>query len=204
MRLGIDARFYSEAGGLGRYTQELLKELEKQDTSNFYIVFVNQDGWKDYQPQNPKFQKVLADVKWYTLTEQLKMGGIIKKQKIDLMHFLHWNIPFLYRQPFIVTIHDLILLKYPSRQASTLGPVKYWIKNLGYKLILRHAILNAKKILTPSHFVKKDILENFQINSEKIIVTYEGITNFSQTNQNSELLHQLNITKPYFLYVGVS
>jgi len=204
MRIGIDARFYSEAGGLGRYTQELLKELEKQNTSDFFIIFVNQDGWKDYQPQNPKFHKVLANIKWYTMPEQLRLGQIIKNQKVDLMHFLHWNIPFFYHQPFIVTIHDLILLKYPSRQASTLGPIKYWLKNLGYKLILHHAIIASKKILVPSQFVKKDIVANFPITPEKIDVTYEGITTFPDNSLKPEILSQLKITKPYFLYVGVS
>ncbi|HPV70651.1 MAG TPA: glycosyltransferase family 1 protein [Candidatus Magasanikbacteria bacterium] len=204
MRLGFDARFYSEAGGLGRYTQELLKELMTQDVVNSYFVFVTQTGNQNYQPTNPNFKKILADIKWYTWREQIYLNRIIKKQKIDLMHFPHWNVPFFYRRPFVVTIHDLILLKFPSRQASTLGWFKYLIKNLSYRLVLRHAIYGSRKILVPTEFVKQDILKNFSVSSTKIKVTGEGITNLPNTPSSPDLLKNLNISQPYFLYVGVA
>lgn len=206
MNIGIDARFYSEAGGLGRYVKELIKELEKQDSGNFYYIFLNQEGFKEYNPTNPNFKKILADVKWYTLAEQIKIKRIIAAQSLDLMHFPHWNIPFFFHQPFVVTIHDLILLKFPSRRASTLGPIKYWIKNLAYRLILRHAITSSKKIFVPSNFVKEDILNNFKVPAKKIIVTHEGLTSlpFSSPSATDAILQKFSIQKPYFLYVGVS
>lgn len=204
MKIGIDARFYAEPGGIGRYIRELLKELEKQDTGNIYIVFVNREGFEQYHPTNPHFTKILAPVKWYTLKEQIWMKRIIKKQKVDLMHFPHWNIPLLYRRPFIVTIHDLILLKFPSRHASTLGPLKYWLKNLAYRLVLSQAVNKSQKILTPSCFVKKDILENFRVPEKKIIVTPEGLTEFKAEAENRSILRKSSITGPFFLYVGVA
>ncbi|KKR48954.1 MAG: glycosyl transferase, group 1 [Candidatus Magasanikbacteria bacterium GW2011_GWC2_40_17] len=206
MNIGIDARFYSEAGGLGRYVKELIKELEKQDSGNFYHIFLNQEGFKEYNPINPYFKKILADVKWYTLAEQIKMKKIIAAQPIDLMHFPHWNIPFFYRRPFVITIHDLILLKFPSRRASTLGPLKYWIKNLAYRLILKHAIRSSKKIFAPSNFVKEDILNNFKVPAKKIIITHEGLTVLPPPNPDTAaaILQKFSLQKPYFLYVGVS
>lgn len=204
MRLGFDARFYSEAGGLGRYTQELLKELMKQDTINSYFVFVTQTGDKNFQPNSLNFKKVLADIKWYTWREQLQLGQIIKKQKIDLMHFPHWNVPFFYRRPFIVTIHDLILLKFPSRQASTLGWFKYLIKNFSYRLVLRHAIYGSQKILVPTEFVRQDILKNFSVSPTKIKITGEGVTSLPAVSSSPDLLKKLGVSQPYFLYVGVA
>lgn len=208
MKIGFDARFYAEAGGIGRYIRELIAELEKQDSINEYLIFINKKGDKEYQPTNPNFKKVVADIPWYGLREQFCFKAIIKKQKIDLMHFPHWNIPFLFNDPFVVTIHDLILLHFPSRRASTLGLLTYWIKNLAYKMVLRHAVYKSKKILSPSKFVKEDILEKFKIEPQKIIVSHEGhgysVGQARFQNKQMINLQKYSLNKPYLLYVGAA
>ena len=97
MRIGIDARFYAEAGGLGRYTRELIGELEKIDDKNEYLIFVTLQGGELYQPQNARFKKIIVNIRWYSWQEQIWWPLILNKQKIDLMHFLHWNVPCLYK-----------------------------------------------------------------------------------------------------------
>jgi len=87
MKIGIDARFYGPyvgGGGLGRYTHELLKQLQEIDTQNRYLVFLNREGFDAFQPKSPNFEKRLADVRWYTLAEQLKMPRIIDHQMTAL------------------------------------------------------------------------------------------------------------------------
>ena len=229
MRIGIDARMYGpKQGGLGRYVQQLIEHLnpssfaagelrrasmetwKHENTDTEFVVFLRKENWSDFNPTSPKFKKVLADVPWYGWKEQLLMPGIIKREKVDLMHFPHWNVPFFYNKPFVVTIHDLILLHYPTRRASTLGPITYWLKNIAYKAVLRHATTRARAILTPSEFVKTDIINTLKVSAEKITVTYLGITDNMDTKY---LIHntkyiipntKYHITKPYLLYVGVA
>jgi len=111
MKIGIDARMYGpKQGGLGRYVEQLVLELEKIDNQNEFVIFLRADNWNEYTPSKPNFKKVLANISWYGWQEQFKLTPIIKKEKVDLMHFPHWNIPLFYNDPFIVTIHDLILL----------------------------------------------------------------------------------------------
>jgi len=136
------------------------------------------------------------------LNEQIKMPDIIKKEEIDLMHFPHWNVPFFYNKPFIVTIHDLLLLHYPTKDASTLGPVSYWFKNLAFKKILHHAVNKARKIIAPSEFTKRDICKTLNIPLEKIIVTYLAPMDSPVSAGTS--VQKYNIAKPYALYVGVA
>ena len=80
-RIGIDARFFGlENKGLGRYTNELIKWLEKIDERirknnqskkiEFY-VFLRKDNFFEYIPQNKYFHKVLADFHWYSFAEQV-------------------------------------------------------------------------------------------------------------------------------------
>lgn len=206
MKIGIDARFYGPSGkGLGRYTEKLIKNLEKIDFQNQYFIFLRKENWKDYNPQNPNFRKVLADLPWYTVEEQIFMPRIISKHKIDLMHFPHFNVPIFYFGDFVVTIHDLILLKFSTKKATTLGPILYKIKYLGYKRVITRAIKKAKKVITVSNFTKNEIATYFNLNPEKISVTYEacdGIEYGQLSLPESRFLLNHKIVKPYILYVG--
>ena len=77
MKIGIDARFVGPQGtGLGKYTEKLIENLQKIDKSNTYYIFLRQTNWHFLKLQNSNFKKVLADINWYSLEEQLKMAGI--------------------------------------------------------------------------------------------------------------------------------
>lgn len=207
MRIGIDARFFGSIGkGLGRYTQKLIENLEKIDEKNQYVIFLRKENWDDYQSGVINFKKVLTPFLWYTLKEQTMMPRVISKEKIDLMHFPHFNVPVFYQGPFIVTIHDLILLRFPTKKATTLGPIKYKIKEMGYKAVINRAIKRAKKIIAVSDFTKNDIVGYFKVTPEKIITIYEGVDVIdvaaNRTVENEEVLKKYSIKKPYLLYVG--
>ncbi len=206
MKIGIDARMFgSKQGGLGRYIEQLILHLEKIDTTNEYVIFLRPSNWAHYSPTNTNFKKVLADVPWYSWQEQLLLPWIIAKEKVDLMHFPHWNVPLLYNKNFVVTIHDLLLLHYPSRQASTLGPIKYFIKNFFFRLTLNHAVYKSQKIITVSQFSKQDITETLKIDKEKISVTSLSPMLLSNIyNPPYSLRTKYGINKPYWLYVGVA
>jgi len=197
--IGIDARFYGpRQKGLGRYVQKLVDNLEKADSSNQYIIFLRKENWSEYQPKNPNFKKVLADYPWYGFKEQFLMPFKVWQQKINLMHFPHFNLPVFCFSPFIVTIHDLVLRRFPTRRASKLSPLSYWLKNLAYRIVISSAVLRSKKIITVSNYTKGDILKYFKVDSDKIEVIYEGRPDKSVSN----VIVKSNIVKPYLLYVG--
>ncbi len=207
MKIGIDARLYGpKQGGLGRYLEQLITGLEQTDSTNDYVIFLRKDNFDEYLPGNSRFKKIMADIPWYGWKEQFLLPTILKREKLDFIHFPHWNVPFFYKQKFIVTIHDLILLHYPSRKASTLGPMTYFFKNLAYKIILRHAIQKSEHILTPSKFTKQDIIKNLNLSNDKITVTYLAPTKLNGELQSTSRTsaYKYNIAKPYLLYVGVA
>jgi glycosyltransferase involved in cell wall biosynthesis len=206
MKIGIDARFYGPIGkGLGRYTQKLIENLEKFDNENSYFIFLKKENFDEYVPKKPNFKKVLADFRWYTFSEQIKFPILIRKYNLDLMHFPHFNVPILYSGKFIVTIHDLILLHFPTIRSSTLSPFVFKIKFLAYRIVIRLAISRSEKIIAVSNFTKNDILKNYSdINSEKIEVTYEACEDFCMLspNKDEEIISKYGIRKPYIMYVG--
>lgn len=206
MRIGIDARFFGTSGkGLGRYTQKLVEELEHIDHNNQYYIFLNKHNFDEYQPKNPNFHKVLASIPWYSWQEQIIFPNILKKYKLDLVHFLHFNVPILYRKPYVVTIHDLILLEYPTRKASRLNSLMYTIKNLAYRLVIMNAIHTAQKVIAISKYTKKSIQKHFHIQDNKMAMIYEGVDleRFNPLNSKEFDFKKFKLQKDkYILYVG--
>ena len=206
MRIGIDARFYGPFGkGLGRYTQKLIENLEKIDQKNQYFIFLRSENFAEYVPQNKNFQKVLANFKWYGFAEQLKYPKLLRSYKLDLVHFPHFNVPVLYFGKFIVTIHDLILLNYPTVRSSTLSPFLYWLKFMAYKFTINSAVHRSNRIVAVSRFTKRDILRNYaRIPAEKVVVTYEACDDYCLFNfrKDDKILPRYGISKRFFLYVG--
>ncbi len=187
MKIVIDARMYQESG-VGRYIRNLISQLEKLDKKNDYTILK--------QP----------NIKWYGISEQIKLPKILAKLKLDLVHFPHFNVPIFYSGKFVVTIHDLIHQHFAMNRATTLNPITYKIKQLGYKKIFKHAITKSEKILVPSIFVKKQLVSEWKVSDEKIVVTPEAvddnIIDLSKKVQSQKILEKFNIKPPFIFYVG--
>lgn len=210
-RIGIDARFYGPIGkGLGRYTKEVVDNILTIDNENEYVIFLRQENFDEFEINSPKIKKVLANINWYGWREQIIFPFYIWREHLDLMHFPHFNVPVFCPAKFIVTIHDLILIKFPTVRATTLGPILYKIKNFAYRFVISTAVKKAKKIIAVSEFTKKDIIEQFKVNPEKVKVTYEGVSENSFSTKDKigskktdkETLLGYNIHSPFLLYVG--
>lgn len=188
MRIGIDARMSGSAhAGIGRYVENLVEELSRNKDLELVLL----------KPNIPH----------YSLAEQFLMPGIIKKAKVDLMHFPHFNVPVFYSGKYLVTIHDLI--KHTSRGMATTTrvPWLYWLKYLGYKFVFRQAVKRAAKILVPSQAVKDELAKTYNLPGDKIVVTYEGVGEKFQhsaisNQQSAKILAKYNIKKPFVIYTG--
>jgi len=220
-RIGIDARFYGPVGkGLGRYTQEIVDQVTKLDQINHYIIFLRKENYEDFNCDGQRVRKVLLDINWYGLAEQIIFPFYIWRERLDLMHFPHFNVPIFCPVKFVVTIHDLILIKFPTLRATTLGPVVYKIKNLAYRIVIWLAVKRARRVIAVSEFTKNDVIRQFNIKPEKITVTYEGVASLTLSlsqpliigekaigssgvsEADKKLLLSYNISEPFLLYVG--
>lgn len=175
MRIVIDARLYGlENAGLGRYTINLIDELQKIDKQNEYFVLLRKKYFNQLNLAG-NWKKALADINHYSLEEQTKLPKIIKDLKPNLVHFLHFNAPIFYKGKYVVTIHDLLMHKQRGLEATTLTPSRYFLKRLAYKLVFENAVRRAFRVIVPSQAVKDEVCYYYKLNPNKVIVTYEGI-----------------------------
>jgi glycosyltransferase involved in cell wall biosynthesis len=197
--IGIDARFYGyKDGGLGRYSEMLIKYLQEIDHQNYYKIFLRKEGFKICQITNSHFQKVLVNINNYSLKEQIYFPYKIWLEKIDLMHFCHLNVPILYSGRYIVTIHDLIMNDYSTKRESTHSfPVFFIIKKC-YQIVLARAIKNAAMVIAVSQFTKSCVLQRYKIKPERAAVVYEGVT----LKKFDSLPERSRPTEKIIMYVG--
>jgi glycosyltransferase involved in cell wall biosynthesis len=198
MKIGIDARFWNQTG-VGRYTRNLVKNLENVDKKNNYVLFVRKADIQSVKKEvkNKKFSIVEADINWHSLSEQIKFPRIINKENLDLMHFPYFSVPVFYRKPYVITIHDLIIDHYSTGKATTLPLPLYKSKKLGYKLVIKNASRTALAIIVPSLATKREVVEHLKANPNKVFVTHEG-----SEIKSSDKQKPTDNKKKYFLYVG--
>jgi len=203
-KIGIDCRM-SEETGIGRYIRNLVIEISKIDHHNSYILFVNSESslLKEKLPQN--FKTVVVNIKWHGWGEQILFLYEVLKQNLHLYHSPQSNMPYFYPKKFILTVHDLTIIKYKTGRASTKNFFIYSWKRLIFKLFLYFSILRACKVITVSNFVRDEILSIFPSFREKIVRIYNGVNltvGKASVDEVKATLEKFKIDKPFFFYVG--
>lgn len=201
MHLAIDARLYSPSFGIGRYVFEITKQLFKICPEWKISIFLGEKEFHDFIPPSSNIKKILAPEKIYSLGEQTSFLKKLYKTNADITWFPHFTVPFFFNKPFVVTVHDLTISKYPGKKMNS------WIHRFVYFKTLRHALSASKHILTVSQNTKLDIITDEHINSEKITIGYNAVgkefTQYILPKNSNERLEKLGIQNPFFLYTGV-
>ncbi|MBK2094782.1 glycosyltransferase family 4 protein [Francisella philomiragia] len=97
-------------------------------------------------------------------------------------------LPICVNKPIIVTIHDLILLN--SKEETSFTKKIYFEKFI--KPIIKR---DNVRVITVSNFSKDEIVKWAQIDSNRVIVAYNGVSKCFKYNNEAK-------TEKYFLYVG--
>lgn len=179
MKIGIDCRLAgSKHAGIGRYTESLILNLLEIPSKNEWVLFFFDEKQakevlkKHFTDKN--ITVIITPVSHYSLKEQIELPKIFKSANLDLLHVPHFNIPIFYKGKLVVTIHDLLWHEYKGGSATTLSPVKYFLKYFFYKVITRTAVTRAKKIIVPAQTIKDTVIKFYPSTSTKIVVIKEG------------------------------
>lgn len=206
LSLGIDARTLG-ATGIGRYVTELMAAMAPEHPESRFHLFVRRDSTDLFDSRLSALSNVstyTTAANYYSLHEQLRYGRQLDGFRFDAIHFPNFNTPRYINTPFVATIHDLILLRFPGR-------VMWPGKRLLYRFVLNRTIRQARTIITISDWSRRDIIayaEDIGVTNatEKVVAIPIGLgEHFWQQPTKDEVraaLLDLNIVNPYFLCVG--
>jgi glycosyltransferase involved in cell wall biosynthesis len=195
-RIGIDCRFASLSVGLGTYTRNILQHLVEPSAHTF-VLFVRCKDEDWIQKLHGSFELVVADFPHYSFAEQFRFPTLLKKSRITLLYSPHFNVPYYCSVPFVITIHDLILHRFPNTTSV--------LKRLAYRVLMSRVVSKAQHIITVSAFTKSEVVSVYgQKAEQKISVITEGIDMSYIPSEDSKVLDLYDLRPGYFLYVGTS
>lgn len=148
----------------------------------------NNQGWTTEINASPK----------YSIRELFSLSTQASAQKLDVLHCPHYTLPVGLDCRSVVTIHDLIQLRFP--QYFSLPQRTY------AKLMIGHACAHADRIIVDSRFTQTDIEQEFPSSIGKIETIPLGVSeHFGRrlsAQENEQFLARFGLTRPYLLYVG--
>lgn len=204
-RIGIDCRLAGLShAGIGRYSAELVTELLHLGVTDKiqWVLFCSDEAQVDTllhdAPAGASTEIVLTPIRQYTVAEQVLLPRQFRASKLDLLHVPHFNVPLLYRDPFVITIHDLLWHEQRGAAVTTLSASMYWLKYCGYRIVTSQAIARAKHIFVPTKHVAESVKSWYPQAEEKLQVTIEGAsTNLTAPKQKRDAKHLLYVGSLY-------
>ena len=178
MRIGIDAQTVlnpamGSAAGLGHYTFQITRHLLKLDRDNDYVVFVN------YRVREKDLEKLSKSANvtirrfpfsYYknflpVVYSETLSNAFFAKENLDVLHVPGGRLPMGYRRKFTAVAHNLALNKNPELFPKK-ELIKYRMKAPAYK--------RANAVIAVSEAAKKDIMEYFYVDADRIRVIHNA------------------------------
>lgn len=171
MRIGLNLLYLipGVVGGTETYARELIAGFRQIQPDHEFVVFVNRECAKWMDGEDSFFTKVVCPVdavnrKKRYYFEQIKLNPYVKQYKIDLLHSLAYTSPLFPTCPAIVSLPDL--------NFKAFGDSMPLSRRLMLKLVVGQAVHRSSKVITISNFSRKEILKQYNIPPEKVVVTY--------------------------------
>jgi glycosyltransferase involved in cell wall biosynthesis len=198
MKIGFDAkRAFNNKTGLGNYSRFVIESLEKYCIENQYVVYTPKQNHSLFRHPNTKTPKHAFHSYW----RSVGIVNDLKRDAVELFHGLSNELPMGLRKASIrsvVTIHDLIFIRYPKLYPA--------IDRFFYYQKFKSACQNADVIVAVSEQTKRDIIEFFKIDPQKIKVVYQDCDVVFQSRvgegQILAVKQKYNLDRPYILSVG--
>ncbi|MBV8530796.1 MAG: glycosyltransferase family 4 protein [Candidatus Eremiobacteraeota bacterium] len=147
-RVGLDARLTRQlSAGMKAYTRELVARLPKVAPEYAYVAFTDGGnfGWD----------------------EQVRLPVAMHRANLDVVHFLAQYVPIFLPQRFVMTIHDLIHLRFPQYFKAKVGPY--------YATVVRFACARARRVITDDERTVDDLQEFLGVDRSKVRVIPLGV-----------------------------
>ena len=211
MRIGFDAkRATHNFRGLGNYSRGLIEGLLSYYPLEELILYtppikdLKGQIWLDSLSGNfsAKYPESLIDKKISSLWRSFGMASDLKKDKLNIFHGLSHEIPFGLKGalPFkkIVTMHDLIFIRYPE-----FFPL---LDRIVYKQKFQYACENADVVIAICEQTKDDLIKILGIDEQKIKVHYQSCSpafyKLLESARIQEIKKRYKLSRPYILHVG--
>jgi len=190
MIIGINAvaAFKEPRTGVEEYTYQLIKHLAMLGEAKKHRFILYKDTKTDNRNLSLSNNFKIKQLSWpLPMWTQIRLALEMSFSKLDVLFVPVHILPLIHPKNSITTIHGLEFEYYPKMYPS--NHLKY------LRWSTKYALKNASKIIAVSENTKKDLVEMYNGNPEKIEVVYHGV-------KIPKLIDKQKIDYPYILYIG--
>ncbi len=197
MRIAYDASsIRRNRSGVGYYTSSLLEALSAQFPS-CKILLLSHLHQKAISAENIRFtQKHSFAVK--EIWMQAWVPRIVARIRPDMCHFTNGIAPLAITTPYVVTVHDLSLIRHPEWHPFS--------RRLWMARALKPSILAASAVVCVSEATRKDLLDWLPVPESKIhvipLAARDAFTFKTSLSERELVVTRYGLTRPFILYVG--
>lgn len=208
MKIGYDAkRAVNNNTGLGNYSRLVIDTIASSGDESLMLYAPRLRNNPRLMPllERPNVNLCLPDTQWGQRFKSLwRSRGITKqlrRDEIDLFHGLSNELPLDIASsgiPSVVTIHDVIFRHFPDCYK--------FIDRKIYDYKFRKAARNATRVIAISECTRRDIIDFYGIDPDKIDIVYQGCdSQFAlpvDPLRADSVMHRYGIDRPYVIGVG--
>ena len=193
MKIIINGKVYSKKyiSGVQRYQIEIAKELDKLvKPGDFEVIMPPNANKPNFKNIKVKQWGKLSGILW----EQMEFPYYVHKNKGISLNLGNTS-PMV--NPGIVCLHDINMLK--NRKNFN------FFNFIWYKILHKRSVTDCKELITVSNFSRNEIAEYYNMDKEKINITYNGWEHINRVNEDKETLKRIKeITngRKYFFSIG--
>lgn len=196
-RVALDCRLL-DWPGVGRYCIELANALvtTAPDLRFFWLCAARDRG---RLPTAQNASPLVVGARPFSIAEQIAVPYVLRRHSIDLLHAPTPTLLPVLAPHLVVTVHDLILRRFPEFLPNPVGRAYYRVMTCA-------AVRRAQRIITVSEFTRRDVIECWPWVESKTRVILNGIAARFRPVRDAEKLRdvsaRLELRENYVLYVG--
>ena len=154
--------------GMARYGLELLRAMLDQGGEDLgFGVLVRDRQAAGLLPNDPRVLAMVCNFAPYGLLSQLLLPKVLGQFQAQMYHCTFYAPPVRFGGRTLVTIHDLIHLRFPEHHG-----LKH---RLFYRWVTGPAARKAAAVFTVSQHSKRDIVELLGVEPRRVVVTPNGV-----------------------------
>lgn len=196
MIVGLDARKLRD-GGIGTYIRGLLGALAEAPRGHEFVALVDPADQGSVARADGRVREVPVRAGKYGFGEHVVVPRSARRAGVELLHEPHYTLPLGWRGPAVVTIHDLIHVRFP--QFFPAGAALYARAMAGL------AVRRARLVLTDSEDARNDVVELLGAHPGDVRVIPLGVSPVFARRAPDEIatcLEKRSLPTGYLLYVG--
>jgi len=196
-RIAIDVRKLADFG-IGTYVRGLVRGLSEIDVDHEYLLIGDPASVALLPDLPPSFRWVAERARGYSVRELWSVSAAVRRERADLYHAPHYVLPFRLGCPAVVTIHDLIHLRFAEQRRA--------IELLYARRMVARSLRHAAAVLAVSETTRDELVDHFGAAAEGIEVIPNGVDErFRGLLDDAAVdagLARLGLDRGYLLFVG--